>query len=270
MSIQGAQQPEHSYEFDVAFSFAEENWRFVDRVAGYLKQKQIRVYYYKDREHDADAWGEDLFHHLQRIYRDKARFCVMFISRPYKDKHWTSLEQEWAKERARKLIREKSEQKYILPFKFDDTEIEGLEKLRYLSINQYNEKQLANIIEQKLRPKSGSERTLRQRAVRLLAPMLKPAALVIALLGAVGWFIKSQTAPEVPANIQVAPLYDQHRLSEGGAVCRDGTLSSSRGPGTCSHHGGIDHYIDSATYRKLKESQEQERRTEQERIYQSD
>ncbi|MDR0219007.1 MAG: DUF3761 domain-containing protein [Enterobacteriaceae bacterium] len=28
------------------------------------------------------------------------------------------------------------------------------------------------------------------------------------------------------------------------AVCRDGTYSTSRGSGTCSHHGGVDHYID--------------------------
>lgn len=28
------------------------------------------------------------------------------------------------------------------------------------------------------------------------------------------------------------------------AICRDGWHSQSSGPGTCSHHGGVDHYVD--------------------------
>ncbi|HCM62961.1 MAG TPA: hypothetical protein DIT05_10530 [Morganella sp. (in: Bacteria)] len=27
------------------------------------------------------------------------------------------------------------------------------------------------------------------------------------------------------------------------AVCRDGSYSTSTGRGTCSHHGGVDHYL---------------------------
>nr|WP_247716302.1 DUF3761 domain-containing protein [Morganella morganii] len=27
------------------------------------------------------------------------------------------------------------------------------------------------------------------------------------------------------------------------AVCRDGSYSTSKGRGTCSHHGGVDHYL---------------------------
>ena len=29
-----------------------------------------------------------------------------------------------------------------------------------------------------------------------------------------------------------------------GAVCNDGTISNSTGCGTCSWHGGVDHYLD--------------------------
>jgi hypothetical protein len=28
-----------------------------------------------------------------------------------------------------------------------------------------------------------------------------------------------------------------------GAVCKDGTRSNSTGQGTCSHHGGVDHWL---------------------------
>lgn len=257
MSYPDTHQPEHIFEYDVAFSFAEENWRFVDRVAGYLKQKQVKVYYYKDREHDADAWGQDLFHHLQAIYRDKARFCVMFISQSYKDKHWTTLEQEWAKERARKLIREKSEQKYILPFKFDDTEIEGLEKLRYLSIDQYNEKRLADIIEEKIRPKSGTARRPWQQAGRYLVRSIKPAALIVVTLGAAGWLTRMITTGEKQPVMQAMPLYKQSPDNVAGSVCEDSMITRGHGQGACSHHGGVARQIDSAEYEKLKETREE-------------
>ncbi|WP_247709838.1 DUF3761 domain-containing protein [bacterium 19GA11TI05] len=26
-------------------------------------------------------------------------------------------------------------------------------------------------------------------------------------------------------------------------MCRDGSYSTSKGRGTCSHHGGVDHYL---------------------------
>ena len=28
-----------------------------------------------------------------------------------------------------------------------------------------------------------------------------------------------------------------------GAVCKDGTTSTATGSGACSHHGGVDHWI---------------------------
>lgn len=36
----------------------------------------------------------------------------------------------------------------------------------------------------------------------------------------------------------------QQQYSGGGAICNDGSRSYSTGRGTCSHHGGVDYWMD--------------------------
>ena len=35
-----------------------------------------------------ELWGKDLFQYLASIYRDKAKFCLVFVSNAYKNKVW--------------------------------------------------------------------------------------------------------------------------------------------------------------------------------------
>jgi hypothetical protein len=37
-------------------------------------------------------WGMNLYQHLQMIYKDKARYCVVFVSENYIKKNWTKHE----------------------------------------------------------------------------------------------------------------------------------------------------------------------------------
>jgi hypothetical protein len=55
------------------------------------------------------------------VYRKLARYCVLFASADYARKVWTNHERRSAQARA---LRERSE--YVLPARFDDTEIPGL------------------------------------------------------------------------------------------------------------------------------------------------
>jgi hypothetical protein len=64
---------------------------------------------------------KDLFIHLDDIYQNAARFCVLFASKNYARRVWTNHERESAQARA---IRQHAE--YILPARFDDTQIPGL------------------------------------------------------------------------------------------------------------------------------------------------
>jgi hypothetical protein len=129
-----------TYSYDVALSFAGEDREYVEEVAIILKGFGVKVFY--DKFEETELWGKNLFEHLNDVYRNKARYTVMFISRHYKEKLWTNHERRSMQERA---FSESSE--YILPVRFDDTEIPGLHStVGYLNLNDKPPGTLAKII----------------------------------------------------------------------------------------------------------------------------
>ena len=110
--------PDPSDVYEVVLSFAGEDRAYVEQVAKFLRERDVHCFY--DRYEDITLWGKDLAEHLDKIYQS-ARYCVMFISRYYADKVWTNHERKSALARA---IQEKGE--YILPARFDSTEIPGV------------------------------------------------------------------------------------------------------------------------------------------------
>src|SRR6185436_7102854 len=105
--------------YEVVLSFAGEDREYVDQVASNLQDRGVRLFY--DRYEEATLWGKDLTEHLDRVYRGSARYCVMFISQHYASKLWPSHERRSA---LAKALAEKTE--YILPARFDETEIAGI------------------------------------------------------------------------------------------------------------------------------------------------
>src|SRR6185436_8152397 len=108
-------------EFDVCLSYASENGDYVRDVADYLHRLRIDVFYAEDEDAQVGLWGKDLPDELRRIYSDRAKFCVVFVSRYYKDKVYPTLELQSAVVRALK-----ENVGYILPARFDDTSLPGL------------------------------------------------------------------------------------------------------------------------------------------------
>ena len=106
-------------DYDVAISFAGEQRSEAEAIAACLRQSGVKVFY--DKYEQANLWGKDLYEHLSDVYQKKARFCLMLVSAAYADKVWTSLERKNAQARA---LSQKGE--YILPVRFDETEIPGL------------------------------------------------------------------------------------------------------------------------------------------------
>jgi hypothetical protein len=132
------------FDYDIAFSFAGEDRRVVEDLAGKLVQDGIRVFY--DAYEKAALWGKDLYQHLQIVYRDKAQYCVIFVSESYARKVWTRHELKQAQARAFKENRE-----YILPVRLDDTEIPGLNAtVGYIDLREHTLDQLQTVIREKL------------------------------------------------------------------------------------------------------------------------
>lgn len=133
------------YEYDVALSFAGENREYVEEVAIFLKDFGVKVFY--DNFKQDEIWGKNLFEYLQDIYQNKAKYTIVFISNQYKNKKWTRHEYRSAQVRALNEI----EQEYILPVKFDDTELPGLnENLAYISAKNKTPKEIADFFIKKI------------------------------------------------------------------------------------------------------------------------
>lgn len=105
--------------YDIALSFAGEDRDYVEKIAEALKIKGIFVFY--DSYEEANLWGKDLYVHLTHIYRDNSKYCLMFISKYYAQKQWTSHERKIAQSR---VFKENEE--YMLPLRLDDTNIDGI------------------------------------------------------------------------------------------------------------------------------------------------
>lgn len=107
------------YDYDVALSFAGEDRIHAEELAELLRTNGYKVFY--DKYESAKLWGKDLYAHLSSVYKDRAHYCVMFLSKRYAEKLWTNHERQSAQARA---FQESEE--YILPVRLDDMEIPGI------------------------------------------------------------------------------------------------------------------------------------------------
>ena len=131
-------------EFDVALSFAGEDRQHAKKLADLLNACGCTVFY--DEYEQANLWGKNLYVHLSSIYKDKARYCVVFLSKSYAEKPWTRHELESAQARAFNEISE-----YILPVRIDDIEIPGiLSTIGYLDLRQMSIEEVHQALVQKL------------------------------------------------------------------------------------------------------------------------
>lgn len=126
-----AQASDTAEKYDVCLSFAGEQRTYVEMIAVQLKKAGLKVFYDQDEEIASDLWGKDLGEYLDHIYRHASRFCLMFISEEYANKPWTRHERRSA------LARMIEDGEYVLPARFDDTELPGLQSsIAYVDLRQ--------------------------------------------------------------------------------------------------------------------------------------
>jgi hypothetical protein len=105
--------------YDVVLSFAGEDRIYVERVAKYLRSKDVKVFY--DGFEETILWGKDLAEHLDLVYRRAGQYCVIFVSKSYAKKMWTKHERRSALARAIQ-----GDKEYVLPARFDETDLPGI------------------------------------------------------------------------------------------------------------------------------------------------
>jgi hypothetical protein len=133
------------HNYDVAFSYAGEQREYVHATYECLKQLGVSVFY--DASQVASLWGKNLYEYLSDIYSKQARYCVVFLSRQYAEKLWTKHELKSMQARAFQESRE-----YILPARFDETEIPGLlPTIAYIDLTKYTPSKFATLIAEKVK-----------------------------------------------------------------------------------------------------------------------
>ena len=129
--------------WDVALSFAGAQREYVGQVAAALKARGVRCFY--DADEQARLWGTHLAEELPRIYARESAAVVVFVSADYAG-DWTRLERRAAFSRA---VVEAGV--YVLPARFDDSEMPGLlPDVMAVDLRRYTPGQFANLVAEKL------------------------------------------------------------------------------------------------------------------------
>lgn len=162
-----------NYQYDVALSFAGEDRDYVAQVAERVKAQGINVFY--DEYEVVNLWGKDLYSHLRDIYGRRSRYTVIFISKHYANKVWTNHERESAQARALKENKE-----YILPARFDDTEVPGLlETVSYVDLRDLSPVQFADYLVMKISDENADGVFIKAK----VTPEQRPGILISRRLG---------------------------------------------------------------------------------------
>jgi hypothetical protein len=190
---------ESGFDYDIALSYAGEDRSYVEAVAHHLHALGVRVFF--DAYVTAEMWGKDLYTHLDEVYRKKSRFCIMFLSRYYAEKVWTKHERASAQARALE-----SSSEYVLPARFDDTEIPGLRpSVGYVDLRRLSPVDLVHLVLQKL--DVGAEIDVMLRFLRARLPGYE-----ITLQGTMVHFFSSREAFE--ADYPARLMLEMHRANE--------------------------------------------------------
>lgn len=134
------------YYYDIAISFAGEDRPFASKLADHLQEQGLVVFYDELEAHK--MLGKNLATHLQNVYRDSSRFCIVIVSANYIKKAWTL--HEWEQIQDRMLTARINKKEYLLPVRLDNTELPGLSSVvGYIDYHLYGAKKLSDLVKRK-------------------------------------------------------------------------------------------------------------------------
>jgi len=133
-------------DYDVALSFARPQRALAEQLRTIIHEAGFSVFY--DYDFAADLWGKDLAVELDAIYRERSRFCVIFISPAYVERVWPVWERQSALARA---VAARGEE-YILPVVVEPATVPGLrETIGRVSLSDYSIEDIGSLLVAKLR-----------------------------------------------------------------------------------------------------------------------
>jgi hypothetical protein len=139
-------EPVADASYDVAISFAGAQRDIAEAVATLIREAGHDVFY--DRFHAAQLWGKDLAIFFDDVFRNRARYCLIFVSEQYIERAWTNHERRSAVAR---MIESKGEE-YILPVKVHDVELPGVQSIiGYVSLSEHPPDEIAAMVIEKIR-----------------------------------------------------------------------------------------------------------------------
>lgn len=134
------------FDFDLAVSFSGEDRSIVEEFSKLMRRDGYSVFY--DLWHEEMLWGKDLYQYLDDVYRQKSRYCVIFMSESYAARAWCTHELRSAQARAFS-----NKDDYILPVRLDDVDVPGiLPTVGYLDARKTGASGVAKAAVKKLGP----------------------------------------------------------------------------------------------------------------------
>ena len=130
----------------MAVSFAGTERHLAQRLAEIVREAGFDAFY--DSFYPEHLCGKDLVVFFDAIYRRKARYCVIFVSKEYLDRMWTNHERRSAQAKALELKGEE----YILPILVDDSELPGVPRtVGHVRLTERPLEEIADMLIRKLR-----------------------------------------------------------------------------------------------------------------------
>lgn len=134
--------------FKVGLSFAGEEREFVREVSECLINElgENSVFYDDNYIHELSRLDLDVY--LGNLYRNDCELLVPFFSLNYETKNWCNLEWRYMRD----IIFNRKDKGSIMPFKFDEVDIEGLLSTDgYIMINSRSPEDISHLIIRRLR-----------------------------------------------------------------------------------------------------------------------
>ena len=139
------------YRFDVAISYVGSDREVAGAIARIAAANGLRVF--DDEYYVSELWGKNLPESLADIYERQARFCLIIVSRDYRERPYTIDERRIALDRA---IASRTE--YILPVVTDDAWLDGLPRsTAFLDVRKISVAEVAEILVRKVKGDSQLE-----------------------------------------------------------------------------------------------------------------
>jgi len=171
VKIKGVNMSVDNELYDVALSYASEDRDYVEKVANQLRKSDIKFFF--DKYEEVALWGKELPIILQEIYKKRTKAVVIFLSKQYSEKVYPRFEFRAALEKAIK-----SDKEFILPARFDNTELPGLSSsIVYIDLREKTPEEFAAIIIQKVKSDVPQikEQVIGMKKPELLSSQLPPS-----------------------------------------------------------------------------------------------